>query len=40
MALGPTQPPVQLVPGLVRGKERPGRDVDPSPLLVPLVIKE
>jgi len=34
-ALGPTQPPLQWVPGLSRGKERPGRDADPSPLLVP-----
>ena len=34
-APGPTQPPVQWVPGLSRGKERPGRDDDPSPLLVP-----
>jgi len=34
-ALGPTQPPVHWVPGLFRGKERPGRDTDPSPLLVP-----
>jgi hypothetical protein len=34
-ALGPTQPPVQWVPGLSRGKERPGRDADPSPLQVP-----
>jgi len=34
-ALGPTQPPVQWVPGVSPGKERPGRDVDPSPLLVP-----
>ena len=25
------QPPVQWVPGLSRGKERPGRDADPSP---------
>jgi hypothetical protein len=33
-ALGPTQPPVQWVPGLSRGKERPGRDADPLPLLV------
>jgi hypothetical protein len=31
-ALGPTQPPVQRVPGFfTRGKERPGRDTDPSP---------
>ena len=33
-ALGPTQPPVQRVPGLSQDKERPGRDADPSPLLV------
>jgi hypothetical protein len=31
-ALGPTQPPVQWVPGLSRGKERPGRDPDLSSL--------
>jgi hypothetical protein len=30
-ALGPNQPPVRRVPGLSRGKERPGRDADPSP---------
>jgi hypothetical protein len=35
LTLGPTQPPVQWVPHLSRGKERPGRDADPSPLLVP-----
>ena len=30
-ALRPTQPPVQWVPGLSRGKVRPGRDADLSP---------
>ena len=29
-ALGPTQPPIQCVPGLSQGKERPGRDADHS----------
>jgi len=39
-ALGPTQPPVQWVPDLSRGKERPGRDADPSPSSSAVVIKE
>ena len=30
-ALGPTQPPVQWIPGLSQGKERLGCDADPSP---------
>jgi hypothetical protein len=30
-ALRPTQPPVQWIPGLSRGKVWPGRDADPSP---------
>jgi len=34
-AMGPTHPSNQWVPGLSRSKERPGRDADPSPLLVP-----
>ena len=34
-ALGHNQSPVQWVSGLSRGKERPGRYSDPSPLLVP-----
>jgi hypothetical protein len=37
---GPNQCPVQWVPGLSRGKEQPGCDAEPSPLLVPLVMKE
>jgi hypothetical protein len=39
-ALGPTQPPVQWVPALSRGKERPGRAVDHSPPSSPEVIGE
>ena len=38
-ALGPTQPPVQHVPGLSRGKKRLRRDADHSPLLVPWLRK-
>ena len=39
-ALGPTQPPVQWVPGLSPGgKERPGRDADPSPTSSAVVMK-
>ena len=30
-ASGPTQPPVQWVPGLSRGQRRPGRDADHTP---------
>jgi len=29
--LGPTQPPIQWLPGLSRGVKRPGRDVDHPP---------
>jgi len=32
-ALGPTQPPIQWVPGLCRGVERPGCGVDHPPHL-------
>ena len=40
-ALGPTQPPVQWVPGLSPGgKERPGRDADPSHPSNAVVMKE
>ena len=39
-ALGPTQPPVQRVPGLSQGKERPGYDADPSPPSSAVVKKE
>jgi len=38
-ALGPTQPPVQWVPCLSRGKERPERDADPSPPSSAVVMK-
>ena len=33
--LGPTQPPAKWVLDFSGGKERPRRDADPSPLLVP-----
>jgi len=39
-ALEPTQPPVQWVPDLARGKERPERDADPSPPSSAVVMKE
>ena len=38
--LGPTQPPVEWVPGLSQGKERQGRDADPSPPSSAVVMKE
>jgi hypothetical protein len=38
-ALGPTQPHVQWVPGFSRGKERWGRDGDPSPLSSAVVME-
>ena len=37
--LGPTQPPVQWLPGLSRGKERQGREADPSPPSSTVVMK-
>jgi hypothetical protein len=39
-ALETTQPPVQWVEDLSRGKERPGRDADPSPPFSAVVMKE
>ena len=39
-AVGPTQPPVQWVPGLPGGKELPVRDPDSSPLSSAVVMKE
>jgi len=39
-ALEPTQTPVEGVPGLSRGKERPGRDADHSPSSSAVVKKE
>ena len=38
-ALGPTQPPVQWILGFSGGKERPGRDADPSPPSSAVVMK-
>ena len=38
-ALGPTQPPVQWVPGLSRGIVRPERDADPSPPSSAVIMK-
>jgi hypothetical protein len=38
-ALGPIQTPVKWVPVLFRGKERPGRDADPSPPFSAVVMK-
>ena len=37
--LGPTQLPVQWLSGLSRGKERPGRDADPSSTSSAVVMK-
>ena len=39
-ALGSTQPPVQRVPGLSRGKVRPGRAADNSPPSSAAVMEE
>ena len=38
--LGPTQPPAQLIPGLSRGKVRPGRAADHSPPSSAVVMQE
>ena len=38
-ALGPTHSPVQCVRGFPGGKERPGRDTDPSPPSSAVVMK-
>ena len=38
-APGPTQPPVQWVPGFSGGKERPGLDAEPSPPSSVVVMK-
>jgi hypothetical protein len=39
-SLGPTQPPVKLVPGLSRGKVRPGRAADHTPPSSAAVMEE
>ena len=39
-ALGPTQPLVKWAPGLSRGKVRPGRAADHSPLSSAAVMEE
>ena len=39
-ALGPTQPPMQWVPGLSPAVKRPGRGVDQPPHLAPKLKKE
>ena len=39
-ALGPTQSPVKWVPGLSRGKVRPGRAADHSPPFSAAVMEE
>ena len=39
-ALGPTQPTVKCVPGLSRGKVRPGRAADHSPPSSATVMEE
>ena len=39
-ALGPTQPPVQWVPGLSRGWRRQGCGFNPHPILLPKVLEK
>ena len=38
-AVEPTRPSVQWVPGFPGGKERPGRDADPSPPSSAVIMK-
>jgi len=40
LVLGPTQPPIQRVPGLSRGVKRPARGVVLLPHLAPMLKKE